>query len=305
MSDVTIMSEDGGIASVKVDNVVSMSEEARIASVKSDAENGKYSVLMSLYVKEHPEYLRLAIDSMLKQTAPPDEIVLVEDGPLTPELYAVLDEYPMLHRVVNEVNLGLGLALNEGLKVCRNELVARMDTDDCSKPNRCQKQLTRFAEEPDLVLLGTHVDEFVGDVTNVVSRRVVPTDNGAIREFARRRTPFNHPTVMYSRTAVLAGGGYKDIKRNEDVELFCRMVFEGYKAENIDESLLWFRSSGEQSSRRSNWETTRTYIGTIRSFWKQGYSSFTDYAVVAIAQTGMFLMPNALRDLIYKKFLRK
>ena len=99
---------------------------------------------MSLYKKENPEYLRIAIDSMLNQTVAPDEIVLVEDGPLTDELYAVLDDYPILHRIKNEKNLGLGLALNIGLKECRNELVARMDTDDCSKPERCEKQLQRI-----------------------------------------------------------------------------------------------------------------------------------------------------------------
>ena len=94
-----------------------------------------YSVLMSLYKKEHPEYLRLALDSMINQTVKPDEIVLVEDGPLTDELYAVVEEYKdYLTIVVNKTNLGLGLALNEGLKACRNELVARMDTDDISKP---------------------------------------------------------------------------------------------------------------------------------------------------------------------------
>ena len=97
----------------------------------------KYSVLMSLYKKEHPEYLRLALDSMINQTVRPDEIVLVEDGPLTDELYAVVEEYkPHLHIVINKKNLGLGLALNEGLKACSNELVARMDTDDISKPKQ-------------------------------------------------------------------------------------------------------------------------------------------------------------------------
>ncbi len=133
-------------------------DEKRIEMVKKSAKQQKYSVLMSLYKKEKPEYLRLALDSMLNQTVIPDEIVLVEDGPLTDELYAVLNEYPMLHRIKNDTNLGLGLALNVGLRECRNELVARMDTDDCSKPNRCEKQLERFLEKPYLV--GVIEDEY-------------------------------------------------------------------------------------------------------------------------------------------------
>lgn len=280
-------------------------DESRIEAVKQSAVQKKYSVLMSLYKKEKPDYLRLALDSMLRQTIEPDEIVLVEDGPLTEELYDVLNDYPMIHRIKNETNLGLGLALNVGLKECRNELVARMDTDDCSKSDRCEKQLQRFLEKPYLAIVGSHIDEFVGDTSNVISQRIVPTTSEEIYEFAKKRSAFNHPAVMYSKTAVLENNGYSDLKRNQDVDLFGRMQFEGYKAENIDESLLWFRSSEELAKRRKSWQNTWSYIATIRKFWKMGYSSFIDYAMVGIAQTGMYLMPVKIQNLIYKKFLRK
>ena len=270
----------------------------------------KYSVLMSLYKKEHPEYLSLALDSMLNQTVLPDEIVLVEDGPLTDELHAVVNcyvgKYPQLFNlVVNEKNLGLGLALNEGLKVCKNELVARMDTDDVSKPQRCEKQLSRFAEKPELSIVGSHIDEFVGTTDNVISQRRVPTSSDAIYDFAKKRSAFNHPAVMYRKSAVLAEGGYSDLKRNQDVDLFGRMLFNGHKAENIDEALLWFRSSDELAARRKSWENTRSYIATINNFRKMGYSSFADFAKVAIAQTGMYLLPVKVQNWVYRKFLRK
>ncbi|MCF0114853.1 MAG: glycosyltransferase, partial [Erysipelotrichaceae bacterium] len=106
----------------------------------------KFSVLMSLYYKEKPENLRQCLDSLLNQTVLPDEITIVKDGPLTDELEEVLKEYkdinPDLYTFVPlETNHGLGLALAEGIKVCRNELVARMDTDDISVSNRFEKQL--------------------------------------------------------------------------------------------------------------------------------------------------------------------
>lgn len=266
----------------------------------------KYSVLMSLYKKEHPEYLRLALDSMINQSVKPDEIVLVEDGPLTPELYAVVEEYKdQLHIVINEKNLGLGLALNEGLKACRNELVARMDTDDISKPDRCEKQLKHFEEKPELAIVGSHIDEFVGSPDNVISQRRVPTTSEEIYNYAKKRSAFNHPAVMYRKSAVLAEGGYSDLKRNQDVDLFGRMLYAGHKAENIDEALLWFRSSDELAARRKSWENTKSYIATIKKFWKMGYSSFSDYTMVAIAQTGMFILPAGLQNWVYKKFLRK
>lgn len=266
----------------------------------------KYSVLMSLYQKEHPEYLRLALDSMINQTVKPDEIVLVEDGPLTDELYKVIDEYKdSLSIVVNKSNLGLGLALNEGLKVCRNELVARMDTDDISKPDRCEKQLRRFEEKPELSIVGAHIDEFVGIKENVISQRRVPTTSAEIYEFAKKRSAFNHPAVMYRKSAVLAEGGYADLKRNQDVDLFGRMLFKGCKAENIDESLLWFRTSDELAVRRKSWENTWSYIATIKKFWKMGYSSLTNYILVFIAQTIMYLIPVRIQAWVYKNFLRK
>lgn len=288
-----------------LNNSSERNDEERIERVKQSAGQQKYSVLMSLYRKEKPEYLKLAIDSMINQTVRPDEIVLVEDGPLTDELYAVLDEYPMLHRIKNETNLGLGLALNVGLKECKNELVARMDTDDCSKSDRCEKQLARFYEKPYLAIVGSHIDEFVGDPSNVISQRIVPTTSEEIYNFAKKRSAFNHPAVMYSKTAVLDNNGYADLKRNQDVDLFGRMQFAGYKAENIDESLLWFRSSDELAKRRKSWQNTWSYIATIRKFWKMGYSSFADYAMVGIAQTGMYLMPVKVQNFVYKKFLRK
>ncbi len=270
----------------------------------------KYSVLMSLYKKEKPEYLRLAIDSVLNQTVTTDEIVIVKDGPLTDELEDVLQKYttahPTLFNIVpSEKNLGLGLALNLGLQHCKNELVARMDTDDIAKPDRCEKQLRIFESTPDLSLLGSSVDEFCSDPSQVVSRRVVPTENRAIYEYAKKRSAFNHPTVMYKKSKVLDVGGYGDLRRNQDVDLFGRMLFSGCIAGNIEESLLWFRSNDDLAKRRKSWENSKSYIDTIKKFWKMGYSSFGNYLMIAVAQTGMFLMPVKLQLWVYKKLLRK
>lgn len=270
----------------------------------------KYSVLMSLYSKEKSNYLRQSIDSMLMQTVKPDEIVIVKDGPLTPALESVLNEYVRKHGklfnvVSSEVNVGLGKALNLGLANCRNDLIARMDTDDISKPDRCEKQLIAFEKDKDLSLLGTYVDEFCGTPENVTSTRVVPTTHEEIYQFAKRRSAFNHPTVMYRKSAVLAHGGYADLRRNQDVDLFGRMLFAGCKAANIGESLLWFRCDDALAHRRRSWENTRTYICTIWRFWKMGYASLGDYLLVLVGQTVMYLCPVNVQHWLYKKFLRK
>lgn len=269
----------------------------------------KYSVLMSLYKKENPTFLKLAIDSMLQQTIFPDEIVIVEDGPLTEELYKVIDnyilKYPDLFTIVkNEINLGLGLSLNNGLKICKNELVARMDTDDISKPYRCEKQLNVFKNNPELSIVGSYIDEFKDDTSNIISVRKVPCETKEIYNYAKRRSAFNHPVVMYKKSKVLECGGYSNLRRNQDVDLFGRMLFSGYKAKNIDEALLWFRNNDDLAKRRRSWENTISYIKTIKKFWKMGYSNFNDFLMVLIAQLTMYILPLKLQHLIYKKFLR-
>lgn len=270
----------------------------------------KYSVLMSLYKDEKVEYLIEAINSMINQTVKPDEIVVVFDGPLNDELYSTMnkfvDEYPKLfHIVENKKNLGLGISLNKGLKKCKNNLVARMDTDDISKSDRCEKQLKKFEENPELTIVGAHIDEFIGIKDNVVSSRKVPLLSDEIYEYAKRRSAFNHPVVMYKRDDILKENGYSDLRRNQDVELFGRLMFRGYKAENIDESLLFFRANKNLSKRRKSWKNTCSYIKVIKKFWKMGYSSLYDLSLVMIAQMVMFFIPINLQNIIYQKFLRK
>ena len=265
---------------------------------------------MSLYIKEKPEYLVLAIDSMINQTVAPDEIIIVEDGPLNDELYSIVDKYQkeksgLFTIVKNKKNLGLGLALNEGLKVARNDLIARMDTDDVSKPYRCEKQLRLFDEDSNLVIVGAWVDEFSDSIDKIISTRKVPESNEDINNFAKKRSAFNHPVVMYRKSKILGNNGYSDLRRNQDVDLFGRMLFSSCKAYNIQEALLWFRANDDLSKRRRSWQNTKSYIQIIKKFWKMGYSSFGDYLSVAIAQTGMFLMPIKIQNWIYRKFLRK
>ena len=160
-----------------------------------------YSVLLSVYCKEKPNFLAQSLDSMFNQSVAPEEVVIVEDGPLTEGLYSVLNKYSEMYpdsfkRAVNQTNMGLGKALNRGLAVCKNELIARMDTDDISKPERCEKQLQMFLENPDLDVVGTNIAEFIDNSKVVCSVREVPSVHEEICEFLKKRCPFNHMTVM-------------------------------------------------------------------------------------------------------------
>lgn len=270
----------------------------------------KYSVLMSIYKKENPKYFVESLDSMVNQTLLPDEIVIVKDGELTGELEKIIreyvDRYPELFNIIPlKENVGLGRALDEGIKYCRNELVARMDTDDISLPERCELQVKLFNEKPELAIVGTMIDEFSVNPKNIISSRVVPTTNDEIYKFMKRRSPFNHPTVMYKKSEVIRCGGYGKMRRKQDLDLFSRMINNGCKAQNIEKSLLLFRSNEDNFKRRKSWSYCKSYIVVQLEIWKRGHCSFIDLAYVITGQLVMFLAPMWFLKKISKKYLRK
>ena len=271
----------------------------------------KYSVLMSLYKKENPEYLRISLDSMINQTAQPDEIVLVQDGPLTDELYAVVQEYvkkypELFHIIVNETNLGLGLALNKGLSACSNELVARMDTDDIAVPDRCEKQLAFFADNPDVAILGGQIEEFATTPDNVVGKRAVPESDKALKDYMKERCPFNHMTVMFKKSAVLEAGNYQDWFWNEDYYLWIRMALEGFKFANLSETLVYTRVDEKMYQRRGGYKYFNSEIEIQKLMLRNkmiGYGTFVmNYGKRLIVQ---MLLPNKVRGWVFRTFARE
>jgi len=266
----------------------------------------KYSVLMSLYKKEHPEYLRLALDSMINQTVKPDEIVLVEDGPLTNELYAVVEEYkPHLQIVINEKNLGLGLALNEGLKVCSNELVARMDTDDISKPDRCEKQLIFFQEHPETNILGGQIEEFITSPSEVVGKRIVPETDTELKDFMKKRCPFNHMTVMFKKTDVIKAGNYQDWYWNEDYYLWIRLALAGCTFANLPDILVYTRVGADMYQRRGGDKYFKSELGIQKLMLDKHMIGYGSYIIncgkrFIVEQ----LMSNKIRGWAFQNFAR-
>lgn len=270
-----------------------------------------YSVLMSVYEKENPEWFRTSIESMLQQTVQPEQMVIVEDGPLTKELRVVIDKYlneeKSIFTIVKlENNSGLAVALNSGLACCRNEFVARMDSDDISMPTRCEKELECFVANPELTIVGSNIDEFIDDPMIVTGTRAVPQMHEQICKYSHRRNPFNHPTVMYRRNAVLAMGGYNPKrKRAQDYELFASMVNSGYQAKNINESLLKFRANSSSLVRKKSWEHCMAHVKVVNVLRKKGYASILDELIVLLGQTAMYVSPNWLTRILITNVLRK
>lgn len=262
---------------------------------------------MSLYHKENPVYLKQSLESIFNQTVLPSEVILVEDGPLTSELYSVIEvylqKYSELKIVKLPINSGLGNALNEGLKHCSYELVARMDTDDVCKPYRFEHQLQLFAKHPEVDVCSSWVDEFIDDTTNVVSQRRLPESNDEIVRYAKGRCPINHPAVMFRRSKVLDVGGYQGFP--EDLYLWVKLILSGAVFYNIQESLLWFRTSEEVYKRRGGWKYAKDDVKAQWNFYRMGFLSFFEFLKSVSIRVIVRLMPNSLRVWVYKTFLRK
>ena len=268
----------------------------------------RFSVLLSVYYKEPYSAFCKSLDSIFTQTTCTDEVILVEDGLLGSDLNDIISEYsakyPTLKIIPLPTNQGLGKALNEGLKHCSYDIVARMDTDDIAKPDRFEKQLAVFEKYSDIDVVGAWIDEFEDDISDVKSVRKLPELPDDIRQFAKRRNPINHPVVMFRKSAVLAAGGYQHFPLFEDYYLWIRMLMNGAKFYNIQESLLYFRFSPEMFKRRGGWRYVISELHFLQKMRQMHFISFSEFMQNLFVRFSIRLIPNSLRAIIYTKLIR-
>lgn len=270
-----------------------------------------FSVLMSIYYKENPQFFRTALDSVINQTLQPDEIVIVEDGELTDELYKVIEtyknKYPQVFKIVQlETNQGLGKALQIGVENCSYDLIARMDSDDIALPERFEKQINFMREHPDIDVLGSSISEFEGNPENITSYRKLPMEHKDIYKFGQFRCPVNHMTIMYKKKAVLEAGDYQTFKNIEDYWLWGRMLKKGYKFANLPECLVNVRAGNAMLKRRAN----LTYFFNSElplhtKLYQIGFISFEQYLRNISSKFLLRTVPFGMMSWIYKKYLRK
>lgn len=272
----------------------------------------RFSVLISVYYKEIPRYLDRALQSITDdQVLKPNEIVLVKDGSLTKELDEVIEKYqkryPNLFKIVAlEKNYGLGKALNIGLKNCSYELVARMDGDDISKPERFKKQIDIFKENPDLDILGSWIDEFIekdGEI-KIRSIRKVPETNEEIYQKLKSICAFNHPTVMYRKTKIIEVGSYSQEFALEDYYLWIRLAISGANMYNLQESLLEFRITEGTSKRRGGLKLLKSDVKFQKKLYGLDFINKRELLLNLIKYFVYRLLPNDLRGKIQKIYCR-
>lgn len=267
-----------------------------------------FSVLMSVYKEEKPEYLAAALESVIDQTLQADEIVLIRDGALTDELEQVIREfgakYSCLRLYSFEENVQLGRALKKGVEICTNELIARMDTDDIALPDRFQKQYEYMLKHPEVSVLGGWMREFNDDGTYSKLKKM-PETNENIQIYGRYRNPVNHMTVMFRKKDVLAAGNYRHFPYLEDYDLWCRMLARGMMFHNLPVILVRMRNNNNVYERRGGFSYFRGYVKLRRIQREIGLLNRREYVTALLLTLGVTLQPAFLRKIVYQKILRK
>lgn len=272
--------------------------------------NFEYSVLMSVYKKDNPIWLKISIDSMLNQTIKTNDFVLIEDGELGKELEEVILEYEkkysdIFHVIRNAENKGLGLALAQGVLAAKNEWIARMDSDDYSKKDRIEKQLSIIENaNGNIDIIGSNIAEFMNDIENIISYRALPESDEEIKRFAKRRNPFGHPSVMLKKSTVLKAGNFRTYYLCEDYDMWIRMFQKNAKGYNIQEDLVCMRISDDFYKRRGGIKYLKSILKFKTEQLKNGFYGFTDFFISSLASIITCMLPNVIRDYIYKNFLR-
>ncbi|MFS9770203.1 glycosyltransferase [Enterobacter chuandaensis] len=267
----------------------------------------KVSVLLSLYIKESPLFLNLCLDSLFKQSHLPDEVVIVLDGPITQELNKCVNNWSNklpIKTVPLEKNVGLGEALNIGLRSCSHNLVFRMDTDDICHKDRFLKQLAYLDSHPEVGLLSSTVGEFKHSVDDVYAYRKLPLSHQEIIKFAKKRSPFNHMAVVFKRDLVLAAGGYQHEYLYEDYALWVRMIQNGVYTANLPETLVFARTGNGMAARRSGLKYAKSEFNAQLNFYKQGYLNIYELIRNLSIRIPLRLAPVSLLAYLYATLLR-
>jgi glycosyltransferase involved in cell wall biosynthesis len=262
-----------------------------------------FALLISVYDGDRPEYVRRALRSAVAdQTVRPDQVIIVRDGPVGADLAECLEDITAtcvipVTFVPLEHNGGLGPALDHGLAASWFDVVARMDADDIAMPHRFEVQLPLMAEAD---IVGSGLLEFVANTDQIVGQRVPPVEPGRIARYARIHDPFNHPTVVYRRQAVLAAGGYGDHPLMEDYALFARMIQGGARTANVAEPLVFYRVGETAFKRRGGTALLRSELRLQREFRRSGFTSPAEYVRNVLVRGGYRLIPWWLRRAVYR-----
>lgn len=263
----------------------------------------KFTVLLSLYFKEKPEYFEACLESINNQTLRATEVVIVIDGHIDNELNDIIGKWngtlPIKVLRLAE-NVGLGNALNKGLEICSNDIVIRMDTDDICCLNRFELQLAELYNDDSLVLLGGHIEEYSEKFDTYLGKRIVPIGDELIKRKAVIKNPFNHMTVAFRKSAVQAVGGYKHHSMMEDYNLWLRIIAANYKVGNLDAVLVKARTGNAMLLRRRGVDYIASEYALFKLKKELKLQSLPLNLIILLARSLPRLMSTSLLRFFYK-----
>lgn len=270
-----------------------------------------FSVLMSIYVKEESVNFNACMESIWDhQTLKPSEIILVEDGPLNPELDLVIFQWKKKLGEVLKItkiaqNVGTGKAKNIGLQLCTYEIVCIVDTDDISVADRFEKQINELILDPELVILGGQITEFIENIDSPSGMRRVPLKNLELCNYAKRQSPFNNMTIAYRKTKIIEVGGYQHHLWMEDYNLFLRVIARGYKIQNLPDVLVYARIDNGMHARRKGYEYIKSEKQLLNLKKELKLQSPIHANMLFLIRSAFRLIPSSILGKFYNIFLRK
>lgn len=262
-----------------------------------------FSVLMSIYINEKAEYVDSCLESIVGQTLLPTQVVIVEDGPISPELEDVIANYQKclnILRVPIKKNGGLAKALNKGLNYCDHEVVARVDADDICESERFEKQYSYLEKNLGIAALSSGLTEYNQKMTKIINHKFLPCSHEELLKFSKFRSPLNHPAVMYRKQAILSVGAYPEFFP-EDYFLWIKLICNGYMIANLNESLVKMRV-GDAVSDRRGWRFLPGDLKTLDYMREHKMVSIFEYLLMYCARIILRLSPKILRRFLYIVF---
>jgi glycosyltransferase involved in cell wall biosynthesis len=276
--------------------------------MKSPLFSDGFAVLMALYYKDDPILFSKAVRSIFDNTIKPNEVVIVVDGPigmnLESEIAQLVSEFKTIQIIRLAKNQGLANALNIGLKEIKQPWVVRADADDLNLPHRFETLANLVSQSPELTLVGSAILE-VEKNGNPLMIRVLPESDAQIRQFAKRRNPFNHMSVAYQRQCILDVGGYPEVFLKEDYALWCRLLKSRYPVANTKEILVHATAGEDLYRRRGGWKYAKSEWDLQKTLVECHLKGRISAIVDGLSRSIVFLAPPSFRAFIYKTFLRK
>ena len=267
----------------------------------------KFSLLLCTYAKDNPDYLRECLDSLVSQTCLPSEIIIVRDGPLTPELDSTISStvFPFdVQAIQLPAHQTLGLARATGVVAAKHNIIALMDSDDIALPYRFELQLAEFAKNPNIQILGGQIAEFNDTPDHAHTMRLTPLAHPDIARRAIKANPFNAMTVMFNKQSALDAGNFRYFPGFEDYDLWVRMIKNGAFCQNCPETLVLARTGSGMYGRRRGFGYMKQEWRMQRVLHSLGMTNRGQFLLNTFKRIPVRLFPNTVLESIYTKFLR-